>query len=104
MVFLVPTAFVAGVFVGWTPSVQLPAVLDPQLQSVYDKYFTVGEIREFFFGERGAAADPSLAYYRDPFWSQWQQLQKEQLTASQKAAVSASVEKILDEAEKKGLL
>ncbi|WNM70316.1 portal protein [Myxococcus phage Mx1] len=50
-------------------------LLNPAWQSVLDKYFTVGEIAEFFFERKGAAKDPGLAYIRDPFWFQWQQLQ-----------------------------
>ncbi len=49
--------------------------LNPQFQTVLDKYFTVGDIKEFFMGVEGASKDPSLAYFRDPFWFQFQQLQ-----------------------------
>lgn len=46
-----------------------------QWQAIVDKYLTVGQIKEHFFGQKGAAKDPALAYVRDPFWFQWQQLQ-----------------------------
>lgn len=48
--------------------------LNPGFQAIVEKYLTVGEILEHFFGRRGAKEDPSLAYIRDPFWFQYQQM------------------------------
>lgn len=48
--------------------------LNPGYQAVLDKYLTVGEILEHFFGREGAAKDPSLQYIRDPFWFNYQQM------------------------------
>ena len=52
--------------------------LNPQFQSVLDKYKTVGEIEEMFFGVEGASKDKNKAYRRDPFWFQFQQMQMQQ--------------------------
>lgn len=52
--------------------------LNPQFQAVLDKYLTVGQIKEFFFGAKGAAQDPQWAYVRDPFWFQNLQIQMQQ--------------------------
>jgi hypothetical protein len=62
--------------------------LNPQFQDVLDKYFTVGQILEFFMGVEGASKDPKLAYFRDPFWFQYQQLllQQQQLQMQQQQA------------------
>jgi len=63
-------------------------LLNPQWQAVVDKYLTVGEILEHFFGVEGAAKNPSFAYMRDSFWFQFQQMQLEQaqMQAQQQAA------------------
>jgi hypothetical protein len=55
--------------------------LNPQFQMILDKYMTVGQILEKFFGQKGAAQKPELAYFRDPFWFQQQQMimQKQQM-------------------------
>lgn len=49
-------------------------LINPQWQAILDKYVPVGKIIEKFFNVPGASKDPSLAYYRDPFWFQAQQL------------------------------
>jgi hypothetical protein len=49
--------------------------LNPGWQAVADKFIPVGKTIEHFFGVKGASQDPNLAYYRDPFWFQYQQLQ-----------------------------
>lgn len=59
--------------------------LNPAIQAVWDKYLTVGQILEKFFGVQGAAQDQSLAYRRDPFWFQWVQLQQQAQMAQQQA-------------------
>jgi type II secretory pathway pseudopilin PulG len=51
--------------------------LNPQFQMVLDKYMTVGQILEKFFGQKGAAQNPDLAYFRDPFWFQMQQMKQQ---------------------------
>lgn len=53
--------------------------LNPQYQAVLDKYCPVGAIVEAFAGLKGAAQDPNLQYFRDPFWFQFQQLQLQKL-------------------------
>ena len=57
--------------------------LSPQMQTVIDKYLPVDEILERFFDRKDAKGKPELAYVRDPFWFQWQQLllQREQMAA-----------------------
>ncbi len=51
--------------------------LNPAYQATLDKYFTVGEIKEKFFGVKGASKDQNLQYFRDPFWFQNVQLQQQ---------------------------
>jgi hypothetical protein len=51
--------------------------LNPAYQQLLDKYFTVGQILERFCGVVGAGAKPELAYMRDPFWFQMQQIQQQ---------------------------
>jgi hypothetical protein len=63
--------------------------LNPQFQAVLDKYKTVGEILEFFFGIEGAAKDPQWAYVRDPFWFQQQQMLMQQQQMQQQAEAQA---------------
>lgn len=52
--------------------------LNASFQAILDKYMTVGQILEQFFGVEGAAKDPQYAYVRDPFWFQNVQLQQAQ--------------------------
>lgn len=59
-----------------------------------DKYFTVGQILEFFCGVKDASKDPKWAYCRDPFFfqnvemqMQQQQMQMQQQQAQQQAAM-----------------
>jgi hypothetical protein len=49
--------------------------LNPQWQSVLDKYIFVGEIREYFFDVPDGAKDPAFHYVRDPFYFQNIQIQ-----------------------------
>src|ERR1035437_1893386 len=62
--------------------------LNPQFQTVLDKYYTVGQVLERFMGVSGAAKDQKLAYMRDPFWFQYQQLlmTQQQMAMQQQAA------------------
>lgn len=52
--------------------------LNPSVQATLDKYFTVGQIKEYFFGLQGAAKDPKWDYARDPFYFQNVQLVMQQ--------------------------
>lgn len=49
--------------------------LNPQYQMILDKYLTVGQILEKFFGVKGASQRPELQYFRDPFFFQNMQMQ-----------------------------
>lgn len=46
--------------------------LNPQYQAILDKYLTVGEIKEYFLGIKGASKNPTYDYVRDPFYFQQQ--------------------------------
>lgn len=48
---------------------------NPSYQSIIQNYLTFGEIQEAFFDKEGASKDQSLAFYQNPMWFQWQQLQ-----------------------------
>lgn len=52
--------------------------LSPSYQQILDRYFTVGEIKEHFFGRKDASKDPSLQYYRDEYWFNYQQMLMQQ--------------------------
>ncbi|CAB4127233.1 Bacteriophage/Gene transfer agent portal protein [uncultured Caudovirales phage] len=52
--------------------------INPQYQQILDKYVKVGVIVEKMFGIEGASTDPTLQYYRDPFWMQYQQMMQQQ--------------------------
>ncbi len=60
--------------------------LNPGYQQLIDKYFSVGQILERFCGVKGASKDPKLAYFRDPFWFQFQQLQQQAQQMQQQQA------------------
>lgn len=62
--------------------------LNPQFQQIVDKYLTVGEVKEVFFGIAGASQDPDLQYYRDEFWFNFQQLkdQRQQMAMQMQQA------------------
>lgn len=64
--------------------------LNPAIQAVWDKYLTVGQILERFFGMKGASQDPTLNYRRDPFWFQQLQLQMQAQQMQQQAAAAAA--------------
>ena len=71
--------------IGRTMGGEVP--LNPDFHAmVMDPYLTVGEILEHFFGRENASKDPALAYRRDPFWMQWQQLQQQAQQQAQMAA------------------
>ena len=63
--------------------------LSPAYQAILDKYVTVGEIKEFFFGVEGASKDPRYDYIRDPFWFQQVQLQMQAQQMQQQAQAQA---------------
>jgi hypothetical protein len=48
--------------------------LNPQYQAILDKYLTVGQIKEIYFGIKGASKNPNFDYMRDPFYFQQQML------------------------------
>ena len=56
-------------------------------QAIIDKYLTVGEIKERFFGMKGASKDPQWAYCRDEYWFKQVQLimQQQQMQAQAQA-------------------
>lgn len=58
------------------------------VQATLDKYFTVGQIKEHFFGVQDASKDPRWDYCRDPFYFQNIQLvlQKQQMDQQQQMA------------------
>jgi hypothetical protein len=62
--------------------------LNPAFQQILDKYFTVGQIMEQFFGVKDASKDPKLAYRRDPFFFQFEQMlmEKDQMAMQQQQA------------------
>jgi hypothetical protein len=62
--------------------------LNPAFQQILDKYFTVGQILEQFFGVKDASKDPKLAYRRDPFFFQFEQMlmEKDQMAMQQQQA------------------
>lgn len=57
--------------------------LNPQIQSVLDKYMLVGDIKAHFFGDVKAKDDPRFQFVANPLWFQWQQLlmQQQQMQA-----------------------
>lgn len=60
--------------------------LNPQYQAILEKYLTVGQIKELFFGISGASKDPRYDYLRDPFFFQQQMLLSQQYLAQQQLA------------------
>ncbi len=68
--------------------------LNPAFQQLLDKYFTVGQIMERFCGVKDASKDPELAYMRDPFWFQFQQLKQaqQQMAQQQQQAQQAAAQ------------
>lgn len=65
--------------------------LNPNYQMILDKYFTVGQIQEHFFGIEGAAQNPDFAYVRDQFWFNFKQMQ-EQKQAQEQALQQQQIE------------
>ena len=59
--------------------------INPQFQSILDKYMSVGQIIEHFFGIEGASKDPNLMYFRDPFFFQMKQMQQAEQQMAQQA-------------------
>lgn len=66
--------------------------LNVLFQQILDRYFTVGEIKEHFFGHKGASQDPRWNYSRDQFFlmnlqfvMQQQQMEMQQKMAQQQA-------------------
>lgn len=74
-----------------------------------DKYFTVGQIKEHFFGVKDAAKDPRWDYCRDPFYfqniqlvMQQQQMQQQQQMAQQQMQAQAQQQKQDPNAQQQG--
>ncbi len=57
--------------------------LNPGFQAVLDRYFSVGQIEEFFFGVEGASKDPNKQYKRDNFYFQALQIQMQEQQAKE---------------------
>ena len=62
---------------------------NPNIQAILDKFLTVGYQKEMFFGVKGAAQDPTLAFVPNPFWFQWQQVLDARQQMQQQAAMGA---------------
>jgi hypothetical protein len=62
--------------------------LNPSYGKVLDAYLTVGQILEYFFGQKDASKDPALAYRRDPMFLNWQQMQMQQQQMQQQAQMA----------------
>jgi hypothetical protein len=54
-----------------------------QYQQILDKYFTVGQILEYFFEVKDASKDPGLNYRRDQHWFTWYNLQQAEKQAKE---------------------
>lgn len=76
--------------------------LNPRMQQILDKYFTVGQIKEKWFGVVGASKDPAWNYCRDPFYFQNKQmvLAEQQMQEQQKIAQQQMAEQQKQEKEK----
>jgi hypothetical protein len=59
-------------------------VFNEGYRAILDQYFTVGEIKENFFGHEGASKDPKYDYFRDAFY--FQQMQTMQAAEQLKMA------------------
>jgi len=62
---------------------------NPAFQAILDKYLTVGQILEKFFGIEGASKDPQWAYCRDQFWFSWMQMQQQAQAQQQQMQMQA---------------
>ena len=63
--------------------------LNQQVMAYIEKYLTMGQILEEFFGVEGASKDPKLAFYQNEAWMKWQEMQAQQAQAQQQAAQQA---------------
>ncbi len=61
--------------------------MNPGFQQIVATYMSFGEILEGFFNKKGASKDPSLCFYQNPFWFNWQELlqQQQQMQQQQQA-------------------
>ena len=62
--------------------------LNQIFSSLLDKYFTVGQIKEHFFGHKGAAQDPRWDYANNPFYFQQVMLLQQQQMAEQQQQIA----------------
>lgn len=83
--------------------------LNPAFEAQLDKYFTVGQIKEYFFGIAGAAKDPKWDYARDPFYfqnlmvvQQQQQMEQQNQMAQQQMQQQQQVGQQDQQAAQKG--
>ncbi len=62
--------------------------LNPQFWQILDKHFTVGQIKEHFFGHVDASKDPRWDYANNPFYFQQQMIiqQQQQMVQQQQMA------------------
>lgn len=63
--------------------------LNPGIQQVIKENMMFGEIQEFFFGRKGAAKDPSMAFFQNESWFNYQQMmmQQQQMMMEQQQAM-----------------
>jgi hypothetical protein len=52
--------------------------LNPGIQQVIKENMTFGEIQEHFFGRQGASRDPSMAFFQNEAWFNYQQMMMQQ--------------------------
>jgi hypothetical protein len=64
-------------------------LINPAYQAILDKYFMVGDIKEHFFGHKGASQDPQWQFSMNPVWLQMKQMQMEAQAQQQQAQQQA---------------
>lgn len=63
--------------------------LNQLVGQIIKENLTFGQIQEAFFGVKDASKDPKLAFYQNPMWFQWVQLQQQQQQMEQQAQAAA---------------
>jgi intein/homing endonuclease len=63
--------------------------LNPTVWQNITQYLTFGEIQERLMGVKDASKDPAKAFYQNPMWMQWQQLQAQMQAQQQQAQQQA---------------
>jgi intein/homing endonuclease len=64
-------------------------LLNPAYQAILDKYFLVGDIKEHFFGHKGASKDPQWQFSMNPVWLQVKQMEMQAQAQQQQAQQQA---------------